>query len=32
MVRREGVFGPEATCDADAPLEDQLAAFLGRKV
>jgi uncharacterized protein (TIGR03086 family) len=32
MVRREGVFGPEAACGPDAPAEDRLAAFLGREV
>jgi len=32
IVRVPGVFGPEAECPDGAPLEDRLAAFLGRKV
>ena len=32
QVRVNGVFGPEAGCADDAPLHDQLAAFLGRPV
>jgi uncharacterized protein (TIGR03086 family) len=30
IVRQPGVFGPEADCASDAPIEDRLAAFLGR--
>ena len=32
IVRQPGVFGPEADCPSAAPLEDRLAAFLGRQV
>jgi uncharacterized protein (TIGR03086 family) len=32
IVRQPGVFGPEAQCAPDAPIEDRLAAFLGRTV
>jgi uncharacterized protein (TIGR03086 family) len=32
QTRRPGVFGPEAACPAEAPLEDRVAAFLGRSV
>jgi hypothetical protein len=32
MVRQPGVFGPEVDCPSGAPLEDRLAAFLGRPV
>lgn len=32
MLRQPGVFGPESHCADDAPLSDQLAAFLGRAV
>jgi uncharacterized protein (TIGR03086 family) len=32
IVRQPGVFGPEKECDPDAPLQDRLAAFLGRDV
>jgi len=32
VVRQPGVFGPEVDCPDSAPLEDRLAAFLGRKV
>jgi uncharacterized protein (TIGR03086 family) len=32
IARSPGVFGPEAECPEGAPLEDRLAAFLGRKV
>ena len=32
IARAPGVFGPEAECASDAPLEDRLAAFLGRTV
>ena len=32
IVRQPGVFGPEVECASDAPIEDRLAAFLGRPV
>ena len=32
ITRQPGVFGPEMECDVAAPLEDRLAAFLGRQV
>ena len=32
IARAPGVFGPEKECAADAPMEDRLAAFLGRDV
>jgi len=32
QVRVAGAFGPEAECPAGAPPQDQLAAFLGRRV
>jgi uncharacterized protein (TIGR03086 family) len=32
IVRQPGVFGPEVECVSDAPIEDRLAAFLGRQV
>lgn len=32
QVRNAGVFGPEAGCPESAPLQDRVAAFLGRKV
>jgi uncharacterized protein (TIGR03086 family) len=32
IVRQPGVFGPEVDCPSGAPLEDRLAAFLGRQV
>ena len=32
IVRQPGVFGPEIECAADAPMEDRLAAYLGREV
>jgi uncharacterized protein (TIGR03086 family) len=32
QVRVPGVFGPEADCPAGAAAEDQLAAFVGRRV
>ena len=32
IVRQPGVFGTENECASDAPLEDRLAAFLGRTV
>jgi uncharacterized protein (TIGR03086 family) len=32
IARAPGVFGPEKECAPDAPMEDRLAAFLGREV
>jgi uncharacterized protein (TIGR03086 family) len=32
LVRREGVFGPESDCPESAPIQDRVAAFIGRKV
>ena len=32
IARAPGVFGPEKECAPDAPMEDRLAAFLGRTV
>jgi uncharacterized protein (TIGR03086 family) len=32
LVRNPGVFGPESNCPESAPLQDRLAAFLGRDV
>ena len=32
LVRNPGVFGPESDCPERAPLQDRLAAFLGRNV
>jgi uncharacterized protein (TIGR03086 family) len=32
VARQPGVFGPEQECGDDAPMEDRLAAYLGREV
>ena len=32
QARQPGVFGPEVSCSAGAPVHDSLAAFLGRQV
>jgi uncharacterized protein (TIGR03086 family) len=32
MVRNPGVFGPEADCPEGAPIQDRVAAFVGRQL